>query len=201
MKSRGTQRSGFTLLELAIVVTLMVVLAFKGSVLLKTMRSTTSSETETMLLNDEANLLLDRISLALIGSDRDTLIPQFEIPVHASGVNYSVSLGLDENGEVVWDAPESIGLEGVGVVAWKRNPDLDDEQRAVWSNLVRPLLEGEVSNGEDDNGNGLIDEQGLTFVLYRNSVTIRISLGADPNDPDSATRSVETTVTVRNRID
>ncbi|QDU65413.1 PilW family protein [Engelhardtia mirabilis] len=194
-------RSGFSLMEVMIALTLLTILVVKGAVLMRMMRSTNSSQTEAMLLNDQANLVLDRISLAIVGSDKETLFPSFENPFHTSAVAYSVSLGLDENGAIVWGDPESIGLEEDGRVVWKQNPDEDDERRLIWSDLVRPFLEGELSNGIDDNGNDLVDEQGLSFVLYKNSVTIRISLGADPTDPESATRTVETTVTVRNRPD
>ena len=198
---RVDYRAGFSLMELMIAVALLTILVVKGAMLMKMVRTTNDTQTEAMLLNDQANLVLDRISLAIVGSDRDTLFPQFEMPVHTSGVAYSVSLGLDETGNIVWGDPESIGLEGDGRVIWKQNPDEENERRLVWSDLVRPFLEGELANGFDDNGNGLVDEQGLSFVLFKNSVTIRVSLGVDPQDPNSATRTVETTVTVRNRPD
>ena len=68
----------------------------------------------------------------------------------------------------------------------------------VWSNLVRPFLEGELQNGIDDNGNGLIDEKGLSFVVWKNSVTIRLTLGRQVEGGDWINETVVTTVTCRN---
>jgi len=191
---------GFTLLEMLIAIALLTILVVKGALLLKMVRSTNDSQTSVMLLADQATLVLARISITIVGSDKDTLFPQFEAPFEMSAVSYAVSLGLDADGEVVWGDPETIGLEESKVV-WRQNPDEDDERRAVWGDLVRPFLEGEVANGVDDNDNGLIDEQGLSFVLYKNSVTIRLSLGVPDDGSNGATRTVETTVTIRNRTD
>lgn len=71
----------------------------------------------------------------------------------------------------------------------------------VWTSLARPFLEGEVLNGVDDNGNGLIDEQGLSFTLFGDSVTIRLSIAQTNPEGEEITQTVETVVTVRNRTD
>ena len=80
-----------------------------------------------------------------------------------------------ENGAVVWGDPEEISGANAQVV-WSQNPGDPDERRVVWSNVVRPFLEGEIQNGTDDNQNGLIDEKGLNFTLQGNRVTIRLTL-------------------------
>ena len=55
-----------------------------------------------------------------------------------------------------------------------------------------------MPNGVDDNGNGLIDEQGLAFTIFRNTVTIRLSLLRLSADGQPIEKTVETTVTCRN---
>ena len=109
-----------------------------------------------------------------------------------------MSLGV-ENGVVVWKDPENIGIgEQPNQLVWRSNAGTLAERRVVWSNILRPYLEGEVLNGIDDNGNGIIDEKGISFVLFRNSVTIRLTLGRELPGGGFAEETVETVVTVRN---
>ena len=83
---------------------------------------------------------------------------------------------------------------------WSRNPETNEEVRVVWTSLVSPYLEGEIPNGMDDNGNGLIDEKGLSFVVDRNAVTIRLTLD-QLVDGRMVTKTVQTTVTCRNQVE
>jgi hypothetical protein len=131
-----------------------------------------------------------------MGANRETLFPDPDSPNHDSRVWYEVSLGV-EDGEVVWGDPEEISGAGSQVV-WSQNPGQADERRVVWSNVVRPFLEGEIQNGQDDNQNGLIDENGLNFTLQGNRVTIRLTLERAQPDGGAHTQSVETSVTLRN---
>ncbi|MCZ6597746.1 MAG: hypothetical protein O7B99_08925, partial [Planctomycetota bacterium] len=88
--------------------------------------------------------------------------------------------------------------EGGQKVVWKQNPGTPEERRVAWCNTVRPFLGGELMNGIDDNGNGLIDENGLSFTVDRNAVWIRLSLERMSKDGSTVTESVETVVTCRN---
>jgi hypothetical protein len=83
-------------------------------------------------------------------------------------------------------------------VVWSENPDTEREQRVVWSSLVSPYLAGEIPDGMDNNGNGLIDEKGLSFVMDNNSVTVRMSLERINERGEAVTKTVQTTVTCRN---
>ncbi|MCP3914576.1 MAG: hypothetical protein GY711_03345 [bacterium] len=58
------------------------------------------------------------------------------------------------------------------------------------STRVAPFLEGEVPNGMDDNGNGLIDEKGFSFVRDRRAMTVRLTL-----EEGDLQKTIETTVT------
>jgi hypothetical protein len=83
-------------------------------------------------------------------------------------------------------------------VFWARNPGLGTEHRVIWTNMVRPFLEGEVMNGVDDNGNGLVDEHGLSFDIDRNAVTIRLSMERRSSDGRAVIHTIERVVTCRN---
>lgn len=193
---RGT-RAGFTLIELCIASVLTVAVVVKAAYVVDTALGVANDETASMHYEDQARRVIDRIALAVMGSDRDTLMPQIEA-LHTSTIRYSFSLGL-EDGAVVWSDPEEIRLDPNGAaIEWRENPDAADERRAVWSNLVSPLLEGEEINGADDNGNGLIDEDGLSFVLDGERVVIRLTLSRPEVDGRRVQETVETIVHCRN---
>jgi len=82
----------------------------------------------------------------------------------------------------------------LGRLVWVERPGTPSEFRFVVADHVSPLLEGEELNGLDDNGNGLVDEPGLTFVLFRFAVTIRLSVEA-PTPGGLVRETLETTVT------
>ena len=99
----------------------------------------------------------------------------------------------------MWSDQERIGLaDNHTQLVWSQNPGKDEELRVVWCNLVGRYLEGELANGTDDNGNELIDEQGLSFSLQGDQVSIRLTLERQGPDGSFVQKTVETTVTCRN---
>lgn len=186
---RTGARAGWTLIEITLAGMLLTVVMGKAVFVMQSALSLANSETSSMHYEDQARRVMDRIGLALMGSDRDSLLPQVEA-LHSDSMRYSVSLGM-EDGEVVWSAPQEIALAASGTeVEWRESPGEADERRAVWTDLVAPLLQGEVENGIDDNGNGLIDEDGLSFVIEGDRVTIRLTI----RRPEVGGRMVEQTV-------
>ena len=193
-----TQRSAFTLIELCIALALMGILFVKLTLVLNEASKTHRKETTAMALEDQAQVVLDRISYAVIGSDPDTLLPDPEAPFFTDDIEYRLSLGV-EDGQVVWGDLERIGLEEASPsrLYWMKSPGGPDEQVVVWCRTVAEFFADEIENGDDDNDNGLADETGLSFVIDREKVTIRLSLERDTNDgPIRYTR--ETSVTCRN---
>jgi prepilin-type N-terminal cleavage/methylation domain-containing protein len=196
--ARESGSAGFTIIELLIALALFLVLANKASVVLNAAGKFTADESATLVLDDQAHQVLDRIAAAILGTNGETLIPDAEAPAHSSELLYQVLLGVEE-GQAVWSDPEQITLsDNLRKVLWRQNPDTPGETRVVWSNLVRPYLEGEVPNGADDNGNDLVDENGLTFVIDRNRVTVQISLTQEQSDGRVLIRTLATTATCRN---
>ena len=192
----GRGRGGFTLIEALIAMSLLVIVVVKLTMVLNSASETTSKQSAAMTLEDQARRVLDQIAYAVMSADRDALFPDPESPNYSTAVTFRISLGVD-SGEVIWDDPETIELDGSRVL-WRQNPDLPEERRVAWCNVVRPFMEGEVPNGADDNENGLTDEEGLSFTLYKNAVTIRLCLERPQSDGTTLTEPVETVVTVRN---
>lgn len=192
------QRRGFTLLEALIVTSLVGVVVIKVCLLMRMRSTTQSSEITAMTVEDQARRVMEQIAFALMGADRDRVTPDPESPNYSSEVRFEVRMGV-ENGEVVWGDPQWMGItDAERQVAWRERPDEPDGRRVVWCNVVRPFLEGELMNGIDDNGNGLVDEKGLTFALEDELVTIRLTLERADESGHSVQRSVEMAVALRN---
>jgi type II secretory pathway pseudopilin PulG len=195
----ATRTSGLSILELLLALGLFGVVAVKAALVLNSANDSYEENTAKMSLEDKARRTLDQIAYAIMGSDRETLFPEADSPLFTDSLEYSLSLGVDEDGNVIFDDPEEIGLsEDEDQVLWRKNPDTPEETRVAWCNVVRPFLEGELMNGDDDNENGIIDEKGLAFVMDRDSVTIRLSLECPTADGGTVTQTVETTITLRN---
>ena len=193
-----SSRAGLTLVEILLAAVILGFLLFRGFTMMNQASQASNEESAQLLLEERAQLVLERIARAIMGSNRETLFPDHQKPLSIDDIQYRVHLGV-ENGEVVWSDPETIGLEELdNEIYWERDSATGGDHRVVWTRLVRPFLEGEIPNGMDDNGNGLIDEKGLSFTVDRNAVTIRLTLDRVTADDRTITHTVETTVTCRN---
>lgn len=195
---RASRRAGMSVVETVIVIALLSVIALKATLVLTSANESHNDTTAQMTLEDQARTVLDQMAYAIIGADRTSLYPEPLNPIPSSRLQYRVSLGI-EDGEPVFDDLEEIGLSAdESQVLWRQRPDDADEIRVAWCNVVRPFLEGELFNGDDDNDNDIIDEKGLAFVVDRDAVTIRLSLEREGPGGEPISKTVETTVTVRN---
>lgn len=191
-------RAGFTLLETLIALT--VVGLVLGNIVMVT-RSTSDAYDEEMSkasLELQLDQTLDRIALALMSASAASLQPGAANPAFHSTLSYAQNLGV-QAGEVVHGAPERISLriEG-GEVVWIERPGEPGERMATWTRSVREFLEGERPNGIDDNGNGLVDESGLAFVIESGVVRVLLTLERNGRGGDSLTYTRESVVHCRN---
>jgi prepilin-type N-terminal cleavage/methylation domain-containing protein len=195
---RTSSRAGFTLLELGIVMVLLVIVAVKAAMLFDIAAESQTEDTAQVALEDQARRTMDQIVFAVMGANRETLFPDPESPTYSEDVQYEVSLGV-QAGAVVWGDPERIALgQGSQQVVWSQNPGEPEERRVVWTNVVRPFLEGELFNGIDDNGNGLIDERGAAFERVGADIRLHLTLEALNGERRRVTRTLTTTVLSRN---
>jgi len=192
------RRAGFTLFEVMIALALIGLVVTKVAMVMEEARRAHEQESVSMALEDQALELIDKIAYALYGADAETLDPIMAPPFPTSKVNFHVSLGV-EDGLPVWGDPEVIGLTEDGrQLFWGQNVGEGDERMVVWANSVSAMLQDELMNGIDDNGNELADELGLTFVMDQRSVTIRLTLERMHDDGKKVQATKETTVTCRN---
>jgi hypothetical protein len=189
-----------------IALTILALVAVNVTMVSKTGGSAVRHGSFMSMLQDDVDLTLDRVKLAVMASSADNVEPRFEAPLSSPEINYSISLGV-QSGEAVMSDPERIRWEdagpGGGRVTWTQNPALETEHTVVWSNWVPSLYQGETANGNDDNGNELSDETGLAFEVVQenlSSLEVYIHLTIERTNPDGrevpASRRVN--VTCRN---
>jgi hypothetical protein len=190
---------GFTILELAIASTVAILML--AAVYAVTSESTDTARlgTNVAVLEGGASRALDRIATQLVAAGLETLDPPD--PLGIASLTFRKATGADA-GEVTWGPRESIGIRTFGndrEVVWVRDVDAEDGPREiVLVGSVRALAEGEIANGIDDNGNGLVDEEGLSFELTGRTLTIRLSLETRDRVGGVLTRTVSTSVKLRN---
>lgn len=194
-----TARAGFTVLEVSIAVTLVVILLFNASQLISTASRSGDTTAKQQELDQLADQTIDRIALALMAANEEKTLPSNSAPFNSELINYETSLGV-ENGETVWSEPERIALDTEeDLVRWARNPDSPDVLQIVWGKHVSEMQIGELDGDLDDNnGNILIDEKGLSFNIDGSSVQINLTLRQNLDDGTELTASTHTRVAFRN---
>ncbi len=196
--AKSNRRSGVGAIEIVIAMAVSTMIIINISMVMRTGSKAQASGAFAMNLENQADQTMDRISLAIMSSDGDSVnLPA--APFSSGVIDYQVSLGI-QGGAVVWSDPERIELvDGAGQVQWSRNPDTVDAQSVVWSNWLPAFLEGEDGLSlADDNANGLINETGLAFDQDRDLVTIRLSITRLDEDGNAHTRTKTAQVTCRN---
>jgi hypothetical protein len=88
------------------------------------------------------------------------------------------------------------GLVDDGVLVLTRDVG-GDERRVILCRGVRELLEGEVADGDDDNGNGVRDEAGFNVHRVGQVLFVRLSV-EEALESGTIVRTLETSVRLRN---
>ncbi len=200
-KREARRLGGFTLLEVTMAIGLLAIFAVKVTSVIHKTAQHTGADMDRTAVETQARQVLRQIGFAVMGSHPNSLDPNMPAPLNQASLKYQVNLGISD-GEVVWGNPEEVALEELKrQVYWSDNPDSADERRVVWTSLVAPYLEGELPNGIDDNGNGLIDEKGLSFSIDGQAIYMKLTLERVRSDGSVVASTVETVVTCRNMVD
>jgi prepilin-type N-terminal cleavage/methylation domain-containing protein len=193
------RRAGFTAIEV------VVALALAG-LILGNVLSVLSDTRKRFALQDvgkdvdvQARRALDRIALQLMGAVRQQLYTQASAPLSADSINYTSVLGVQDGRPVVSPLQRiAMTSEPEGAVTWFQDPGAAQEKRVVWTRDLRGFCEGEIPNGVDDNGNGLVDEKGLAFEVDGPMVRVVLTIERIGPDGKPVTKHIETRVTCRN---
>ncbi len=179
MRAQG-RRAGYTLVEVLIAFTILVLLSVNVAMLLRAGRAAAITGTLNARMSNELNQTVDRIALALMGADAAALDgPQLK-PLSSEYVRFQACLGLEASGVIHGPVEEiqwSPTTEGSGRILWRESPSSEEERRVVWSTAVPTSYMHEIpSNGLDDNGNSIEDEAGLAFTMDGPRVDIHVTL-------------------------
>jgi hypothetical protein len=158
--------------------------------------------------------MLERISTALETAGNGVLLQALP-DLAASTLNFQEPSGF-AGGAVQWGPATRIALElepgelddgldndgdgfaDEGRVVWTENPGLPTERRVVLGNGVSEYLQGETANAADDNGNGLLDERGLSFAAENEVLTVRLTCQRLDAGGRIMTKTVQTSVHLQN---
>ncbi len=206
--------SGFTLIELMIGTTVVAGLFYA---IATTSLSASNTYDETMRrarLVTKAHKVLDRISDEFVEAELTTITPALP-GVGASTITYRVPGSL-AGSVITWSGNRTIAFQtdagefddGIdnngdgrideGVVLFTIDAGLATQKQVTLCHDVRSLLGGELSNLGDDNGNLMVDERGLVFELTANVLTIRLTLEDIDEDGNTLSKTVQTSVRIRN---
>lgn len=195
---RCSRRAGFSLLELVIAIAVAALIFANVGLVMRSGSNSRERESVRGDLDVQLDRTLDRIALTLMSANAQSLDPSAPSPSFQSSLEYMQNLGV-QNGLVVLGDPERIELiVNDGQVLWKQRPGELNERMVVWTRWVASYLDGESANGVDDNGNGLIDETGLAFVISGSQVEILLCLERRGEDGEVIRHQRSAVVACRN---
>lgn len=189
MNRRRTRSSGLTLVEMSIsLVILGVVLGSLYSVL-QTANGAFSENALQMNLESRGARAIARAISALRVADQASVNAIPTPPLSAVGVTFQANEGYGST-EVGWSTPQRVEFDAAaGRLMLTRDPGLPSESEIPWGSGVPALLEGELANGLDDNGNGLIDEPGFCVVREGDVLVVRLTMQDQREDASVVTRT------------
>lgn len=197
---RRSTRSAFTIIEMTIALVLVTVVVGNVYWLLQKSTVAMGDEGSSYDLDTQARRAMDRICMALIGAANNELYVPTSKPSYTSYLNYKESLGLDASGNNQLSDLQRIEFTTTngGEVVWSQNPGATDEKRVVFAKNVATLLQDELTNGVDDNANGIIDETGFALEKNGKSIIVRLTIRRTLQDGRTLSRTLAETVTCRN---
>lgn len=166
------------------------------------------------MLRQHAQQALDRVVDEFATASKSTFNAAPTAPFGSSTLDFRTPTGIagsviswSTKRRICWQAEPAGGqgeshhdaaLANQGQVLLIRDVGLKTSNTTVLVSDVAALLEGETANGKDDNGNGLVDEKGLSFDLVGDKLTIRMTLAELGPDGQVLWVTAQTQVRLRN---
>lgn len=202
---------------LGVIIGFALLLLLLGGAIPLFLTTSSASQTSTQLtsLTRGALRALDRMVELLTPAGASTLPVLPGPPLSVSDLTFRRGAGYAAE-TMVWggqdrialvadagDPPDGVDNDGDGLtdeadVVVTRDTGTPDERSETIVSGVPPLHYGETANGVDDNGNGLIDEPGLSFTADDGAIAIRLTLMVRGPGTRVLSRTLSTSVTLRN---
>lgn len=207
--------TGLTLVEAALVLVMLTIVL--GGLALSTRMASDAFEEGNIEadLSGRAHHVLQSIAGELASAGRDGISPEPLAPLGSSSLEYRLGQGalagviqwgpltrielaledgelddgIDNNGNGLADERVILRTDDVGGTA---------ERTLALCHWVRELAAAELPNNADDDGNLLVDEPGFVFSVAGDLLTIRLTLERLDARHRPLTKSVVTSVRIRN---
>jgi hypothetical protein len=144
----------------------------------------------------EGSRTMRRILDALRTTDFDSISAVPSLPFSAPSIDFQQCLGYQDK-QTEYSAVRRISVED-GSVALRESPGVAGDYASTWCGGVAALGEGELFNGVDDNGNGLIDETGLCFSRQGLLLSVSLTLESEGADGQPVARTWTSSLLCRN---
>ena len=211
----GSRRQGFTLIELLVSVTILGVMLYSLSLVVTQGRGAYRTADARANLESELRRAIDRVTSEMVGIGAGSFFPDPSGDYGTDTLSFRKATGV--TGDVIdWGPLSQLsfeyaeaevddgvdnngnGLVDEGVVVLTVNVGDAEEASAVLCRNVSELLEGEVLNLADDNGNGTFDERGFSIQQTGQLLEIRLTLLALDGDGRPLSRTISTSMRLRN---
>jgi type II secretory pathway pseudopilin PulG len=193
MRTKGP-RAGFTFIELAISLTMLVLLLGTVGIVQQRGQKAARAIQTTSEVERRADRALRMVTNKIAGVGVSKLVPDPTSSLGADTITFQTPLAVSATGVVTWgnrmrfalamdDGEIDNGLDddGDGLVDERRlvltlNVGTANEQTLDICHGVAKWLEGETPNGIDDNGNGVVDEHGFNVRRVGNLLQMRLTV-------------------------
>jgi prepilin-type N-terminal cleavage/methylation domain-containing protein len=208
------RESGMSLIEVSVASGIVSVLLFAATSVAN--RSFTASQNmdRGSDLERKGQAAMEAIAGALTDAGRTTLNPLPLTPYGSSSLSFRPAAGYTA-GSVTWKDPSVIewrssqkdpenGLDDDndivddGEVVFRHNVGTSGENLVLLARGVPARAPGELVNSADDNGDGLRDERGLSFVMVKNGIRVRLATVRIDSDKKIIVRMAERIVALKN---
>jgi len=211
--------AGYSLIELLLAVTILALILGVLSMTSSANSAAFNSGISRAHLDSQSESAMQRAVAELLIAGRSTLDPQLAPGAATQSLEYAQALELFQ-GQIVWSPQRRLafeyaanetndgadnngnGLVDEGRVVLTLDVGTPDERRAVLTNWVPELLEGELPNGLDDNHNGLVDERGFCIERVADAageaLVVRLSLQRRDANGRPVIKTNQVRVRVRN---
>jgi hypothetical protein len=142
--------------------------------------------------------VLRQVVDALRGADAASLPLVPPTPLSSSTLDFQTQQGY--TGQAwSWSGPRRIVFDPLaGTLSRVEDFGLPGENATVWARDVPVLFDGELANGVDDNGNGLIDEAGFCVTREGDLLVLRITVDSQGQVDGGNSRTAEVRIALRN---
>jgi prepilin-type N-terminal cleavage/methylation domain-containing protein len=213
MKNR--RQAGMSLIEVSVASGIVSVLLFAATSVANRSFTAAQNMDRASDLERKGQTAMETICAALTDAGRTTLDPLPLTPYGSSTLQFRPAAGYTA-GTVTWKDPSVIawresskdpengldddndGIVDDGEVVLRRNVGTGSENLVLLARGVPARAPGELVNSADDNGDGLRDERGLSFVMVKNGIRVRLATARIDAEKKVITRMAERIVALKN---